>query len=247
MTVQEFSDEFDTIISSYKRFKRLDDKEELDSVDINEYEKSVFLTKAQEDVIVDLYTGRNTLLNSFEETEELRRYLSSLIRTVSISPENTLTSNLSTCYDREVLLSDKSQVFNLPSDLWFITYEAAKLPSSSDSCLSGKTLEVIPVTQDEYHKIKNNPFRGVSSNRALRLDLANSKVEIISNYTLAEYIVRYIKKVSPIILIDLPEDLSINGISVETECTLHPALHRLILKRATDLAINSKFLNVKTS
>ena len=44
MTVTEFSNEFDVLIDSYRRFKDFDNKENLDSLDFNEYEKSIFLT-----------------------------------------------------------------------------------------------------------------------------------------------------------------------------------------------------------
>jgi len=44
MTNQEFSNEFDTLVNSYRRFKDFDDREILDSIEFNEYEKSVFLT-----------------------------------------------------------------------------------------------------------------------------------------------------------------------------------------------------------
>jgi hypothetical protein len=46
MTIEEFSENFDTLVSSYRRFKAFDGKEILDSIEFNEYEKSVFLTKA---------------------------------------------------------------------------------------------------------------------------------------------------------------------------------------------------------
>ena len=43
-----------------------------------------------------------------------------------------------------------------------------------------------------------------------------------------------------IILVDLPDGLSINGVSTESECELNPVVHRAILERAVQLAIISK-------
>ena len=182
MTTEEFSNEFDTLVSSYKRFKDFDAKEVLDSIEFDEYEKSVFLTKAQEELITSYYDGRNSNLFSFEKTEEVRRYLSSLVRTSELSP----TSDSS--YKK---LDTNSQIFTLPDSVWFITYEAGTFGSNSDECISGKTVEVIPVTQDYFHRVRKNPFRGPSKRRALRLDLENKKVEIVSKYTLSKYLVRY--------------------------------------------------------
>ena len=39
MTTEEFSNEFDTLVSSYRRFKDFDNKEALDSLEFDEYEK----------------------------------------------------------------------------------------------------------------------------------------------------------------------------------------------------------------
>ncbi len=59
MTTEEFSNEFDTLINSYSISELLS---------FDEYEKSVYLTKAQEEIVEGLYTGK-VLGNSFEETE----------------------------------------------------------------------------------------------------------------------------------------------------------------------------------
>lgn len=236
MTTKEFSDSFDTLLNSYNQQSLLGEGASKVDIVLDEYEKSLFLTKAQEEIVTNFYNGRNYLLESFEKTEELRRYLSSLIKTENILPEEEPT---------EVLLSNKSKVFTLPEDVWFITYEAVKLSESSDKCLSGKELEVTPVTQDEYHRLKENPFRRDSSTRALRLDLSDNKVEIISSYLIDKYLLRYIKRISPIILVDLSDDLSINGETNASDCELNPAIHRIILDRAVELAIISKVPNAK--
>ena len=79
MTTEEFSNEFDTLLNSHytvEEFGKVPNTIELD-----EYEKSVFLTKAQEEIVIDLYNGKNQFGDSFEKTEEIRRYLSDLIKT----------------------------------------------------------------------------------------------------------------------------------------------------------------------
>ena len=77
---------FDTLVSSYRRFKDFDNKEILDSIEFNEYEKSYFLTKAQDELVIALYNGRNVSGESFESTEELRRYLSNLVKEARLQP-----------------------------------------------------------------------------------------------------------------------------------------------------------------
>ena len=107
-------------------------------------------------------------------------------------------------------------------------------------CKNGEDVCVTPVTQDEYHRIRKNPFKGSNERRALRLDLNEEAVEIVSKYNVVSYLVRYLSRPNPIILNDLPNDLSINGINKKTECVLNPVIHRAILERAVRLAIISR-------
>lgn len=227
MTTEEFSNEFDTILQSYSVKNEFGQQI---PIAFDEYEKSVFLTKAQEQIIITLYNGKNSSNESLEKTEELRRYLSNLIKT---EIRTKLTDNLPN------VVSQNSQFFSLPDDLWFITYESAKV-TSEDKCLNGKELMIIPVTQDDYFRTSRNPFRQSNNRKALRLDIKDNTVEIISKYDISQYLVRYLSKPEPIVLIDFEEGLSINNVSTKNECKLNPALHRLILDEAIRLALVSK-------
>lgn len=228
MSVEEFSNEFDTLLSSYSTVPPYGDENKLD-ITLDEYEKSVFLTKAQEEIVVESYTGKNQFGESFERTEEIRRYLSDLVKTVVLSEKLT----------GHVGLSKTSMFFKLPEDVWFITYESATLKDERLGCLDGEEATIVPVTQDEYYRIAKNPFRGPSKGRAVRLDIGDGVIEIISDYNIDKYLVRYLSRPKPIVLVNLNE-LSINGEKVRTECKLNPVIHRAILERAVRLAIISK-------
>lgn len=110
----------------------------------------------------------------------------------------------------------------------YIVYESAKLQGGTD-CLNGKEVSVVPMLHDEYHRIKDNPFRRPNSRRVLRLDVEGGKVELISEYDVTSYLVRYLSRPEPIILVDLPDELNINNINKKTECKLIPDVHRMIL------------------
>ena len=235
MTTKEFSNSFDTLLNSYSQRASFGEGNLKKDIVLDEYEKSHFLTEAQEQIVLSYYTGNNSNLDSFEKTEEIRRYLSSLIKTAEITHS---------IYEGK-LLSENSQVFDLPNDLWFITYESAKLASSSNACLSEKEVQVVPVTQDDYYRTNENPFKGPGFRRALRLDISENKVEIVSKYTISKYLVRYINKISPIILEPLSEGLSINGETTEQTCSLHESLHRPILELAVRLALQSKGIQLQ--
>lgn len=252
MTTQEFSDEFDILLNSYANRVEMGNQVSQRDLALDEYEKSVFLTLAQEDEVVSLYTGRNTLGNSFEDTEEFRRYLAPLVHTVTLTP---------IVNSQQIPIGAKnSQFFTLPDgktipneddpypEVWFITYEAIN-GDGGMNCDGIYSKEVVPVTQDEFHRVKKNPFRGPSSRRALRLDLSDGVVEIVSTAPIINYTLRYLTKPKPIILTNLDngygETLEINGESREMTCQLHEALHRRILEKAVLLAAQSRGLTNK--
>ena len=232
MTTTEFSLSFDAQISAYN------DSLDLSSLNkgivFGEYEKSVFLTKAQDDLVLSFYSGKNLYNDAFENTEEIRRYLSQLVVTTKIEEDKEGSESL-------IKIHPNSHFFSLPKDLWFITYEALQLEESVNPCTSNAFIEITPVTQDELHRVLKSPFKGVTKRRALRLDITNNKVEIISSFNnIANYTIRYIKEPSPIILDNLSEYIDIKGKHTVMECELHPALHKAILDRAVQLAIASK-------
>lgn len=222
MTNKEFSDGFSTLLNSFGITP---------NITLDEYEKSTFLTNAQEQLIIDIYSGRNVIYGkSFEQTEEIRRYLSNLVETYETSTK--VTGKLG--------LSKDSVFFEIPQDTWFITYEVVFLKDSRLGCLDGIEASVVPLPQDDLYRAKDNPFRGPSKDRVLRLDMKSDLAELISKYNVDKYLMRYISQPTPIILVDLPDGLSINGVSTESECELNPVVHRAILERAVHLAIISK-------
>ena len=81
MTNPEFSDSFATLLNSNGIRSTFGVPASLGTVVLDEYEKSVFLTQAQEEIVINLYNGKNPYGDSFESTEELRRYLDELVKT----------------------------------------------------------------------------------------------------------------------------------------------------------------------
>lgn len=234
MGISEFSDGFDVLLNSYANQIAIGNDTSRHNIALDEYEKSLFLTDSQETLVKSLYTGRNSLAAGFEETEELRRYLSPLIEEVNIEP----ITNSSGTY---IGVNSTSKFFTLPEELWFITYEAATVGSEDNACINGSTLEVVPVTQDQYHRIKKNPFRGPSKRRVLRLDLSDGIVELVSKYAVSNYYIRYLREPEPIILTDLTDtDLSIKGRKKPQTCQLHEAVHQRVLENAVIAALRSK-------
>ena len=231
MTLEQFSDQFDVLVNSYTRFRDFDNKEPRDTIEFDEYEKSLYLTKAQEELVISLYNGKNPFGDSFENTEELRRYLSNIVEEAELSP-------IETSNGKPLGLESSSKFFTLPQELWFIIYERALV--AGETCEMKATQEVYPVRHDEYNRIRKNPFRGANDRRALRLDLSDNVIEIVSKYGVTSYYVRYIRKIKPIVLTDLPNNLEIQGQSTASGCELHELLHQRILEQAVRNALQSK-------
>ena len=180
-------------------------------------EKSIFLTEAQEFYIKELYNTKG-----FEKDEEVSEYLRTLVKQKIFSIS-------------EGSIEDNSVHFPIPEDLWFITYEAAKLNNNCDKL---PLAIVVPVKQDEFFRIYNNPFRGPSKNRVLRM-LIDDKIELITKYSINNYTIRYLSKPEPIIL----EGLNECGIApynsygeAGNTCKLTSSTHRNILLKAVQLA-----------
>lgn len=232
MNTQEFSDAFDVLLNSYATEANFGEGASRKTITLDEYEKSVFLTRAQEALVEEFYSGRNVFGESFESTEEFRRSLGNLIVTAEILQDTTYQGKL---------LTPDSKAFKLPDDLWLITYEAVTV-NSTNTCLNNKVIKVVPVTQDEFSKIKENPFRCPSIRQIPRLDLNSKEVELICPYSVGKYTLRYLKELSPIVLEDMPDGLSINGVSQKTECMLIPSIHSFILERAVRMAFQSRMM-----
>lgn len=231
MTNQDFSDQFSVLLNSYALKAALGEEASKTEVVLDEYEKAVFLSKAQEEIVEDLYAGKILEGESYEETERLRRSLANLNTEMEYEPLEDTTGFYP--------IDEHSQFFELDSDIMFITYEAVK--TEADDCLKNKSIEVIPVKQDWFHRQVKNPFRGATKRRALRLDVDSHTVEIVYPLAISKYYVRYIRKPRPIILTELEEGMTINKRSYETSCELDEMLHHRILDRAVQLALQSRF------
>ena len=237
MSVKEMSDALDSLLNSYANTASFGEESSKLDITLDEYEKSLYLTQAQEGLIREYYSGRG-ISDAFEETEETRRALAELV----IHEEMTVSDA-----DASSVLTKHSYVFDLPSDLWYIVYEGAVLDlEGSDACEEalngiGEGAVIIPARYDELHYLLNNPFRGPKGNRVLRLDKSGNQVELISiSHPVAKYVIRYITQPSPIILVNLPETLNIRGENTATECQLPTQLHQVILERAVANAVRSK-------
>ena len=222
MNVQEFSNSFDTLLQPYIAKESFSEQNNLA---FDEYEKSIFLTKAQEQIVLELY-------QELEQSEEVRKYLSNLIKTDNYVPvgeqDETLINN-----------NFKSYKVEISNDILFMIYEQCTL-NDENNCINNKIVSVVPTIHDDLDKVLKNPFKSPNSRKVIRLDFDN-KIELISKYNISNYKVRYLKKPNPIILVALEDNLSINnGDTKVSNGETNPILHERIVQRAVQLAVQSK-------
>ena len=222
MNVQELSNLFDTLLQPYIT---KDNFGKQNTLVFDEYEKSIFLTKAQEQIVLELY-------QELEQSEEVRKYLSNLIKTDNYAPvgeqDETLINN-----------NFKSYKVEISNDILFMIYEQCTL-SDENNCINNKIVSVVPTIHDDLDKVLKNPFKSPNSRKVIRLDFDN-KIELISKYNITNYKVRYLKKPNPIILVALEDNLSINnGDTKVSNGETNPILHERIVQRAVQLAVQSK-------
>lgn len=217
MTSQEMSLEFDILYNNIASNM---------APGIDAYEKSVFLTKAQEQIVTAIYDG------SFEGSEKLRECINPLVKTVKCAVDPN---------DNKIGVEANSKFFKFPEDAWYIVYEFITLTSESP-CDNGRQVTVRPIKVDEYHRIRRNPFRRARKDEVLRLN-TEGEIEIVSTYSNYDYSIRYLRKPEPIMIPDssLEESgITINGKPYDVngnDCELLDAIHRTIVETAVNLAI----------
>lgn len=218
MTHIEFSNEFDVLYNNLMSNA---------APGLNEYEKSVFLTKAQEEIVKNHFNPNgNKYKEGFDGSPKRQIDFSELIKVA----EGVLKSGTPLTFDK------RSKLYDLPMDVFIIINESIETDNGPR--------QAIPISYDEYTRLMSKPYKEPVKYQAWRListSASNITVELIanSNESITQYKVRYIRRPVPIITANLSSDygdVSINGVSDISECELNPIIHQEILQRAVELA-----------
>lgn len=211
---------------------------------IDLYEWSVLLTQAQEQILFNYFNSKsNPKQEGFENSEKRRRDLEKLVKGYNTSDVAKIEENTNLLFD-----GLKSYFIEIPENVFFITQEKVTLSPNKQAI-------VIPISHDELMLQNENPFRKPNSDlvstRAWRMDNTlgsfEESVEIVipDDDTIATYQMRYVEKPEPIVLTTLDSGeftgmgLSIDGYTTENPCKLNSIVHRQILDRAVDIAIET--------
>lgn len=247
MTTQEFSNEFDIYYNNISSNA---------SPGLNEYEKSVILTKAQDEVILNHFNPKgNKYQEGFDDSPKRQIDFSYLIKIAKpLEAEGIDGPNPIVKFD------DRSVLFDLPKDILLIINETAKVKYDNKYT---HPINIQPLTYEEYSVFNSRPYRQPYKHQGWRLinnysnytDKYIAEVIVKEGAELSDYTIRYIRVPNPIILIDLDSDdngetfgdLSIRGKRKRTECELDPSLHQEILQRAVEIAKSAYLGDINTT
>lgn len=232
---------------------------------LNEYEKSVFLTKAQDELVKNYFNAKgNKYREGFEETEKRKMDFSTLLTVKHYSKGADVTQAFIAAGGAP--FDNKGVLYEWPGDLLFVANEAA--------ATKNRQLSVVPVDNVSYLRLASKPFKYPTKTQCWRMvhtipnnnmspnsDKKPFYVEIITSLDLESYTLRYIRYPYPIILntvgdrtsspVEMINDLSINGytysggiydgvnyegVSDKPACELDDYMHEEILQRAVELA-----------
>lgn len=161
MELQEFSDQFDILYNNITSNQ---------APGLNEYEKSVFLTKAQDEIIKAYFNPRsNKTQEGFDSNPKRQIDFSMLIRT-EIATEVT---GVTTLYPLGC-----NKFFSVPDKvMMFINESLRVIRNSKDTYLT-----VVALSFDEYSRLMSKPFKRPLKNQAWRL-ITNTNINIASAVT----------------------------------------------------------------
>ena len=254
MTTQEFSNTFDTLLNSYNSQGMFGEQSSRGEIVLDEYEKSVLLTQAQ-DIIVKQYFEGGGVNGGFDDSARRQVDFSNLITVEEIIKEASPTL---TPYDERSLIYKTPTTVTGKAKVLYILNEKIVVSTTSGqpAVTTKRQYVVVPINYKEYDRqmskayaqpLKKQAWRLFQDGGTSALDLYSEIIPVENSITSGEipkYKIRYIRRPQPIILTNLDfttqADLEIDGIKTVSECELNPILHMDILNKAVELAYSTR-------
>lgn len=223
MTLQEFNTNFDLLYNNIASNQ---------APGLDEYEKSVFLTNAQLELVKNYFNPKgNKYQEGFDQSPKRQLDFSTIT--------DLLVYSITDALPNVVKFNEDSIVFPYNDSFLFIIQELATVIDSVTG--TNKNVNIRSITNVEYMMAMNKPYKYPFKHEGWRIihNADDRKLELLLSYGdhLKSYKIRYIKRPTPIILTDLSTlGLTIDGVSTPTDCILDEAMHAEIVQRAVELA-----------
>lgn len=239
MTEQEFSNEFDILYGNITNGQ---------APALDEYEKSIFLTKAQNNILRRYFNPNlDAEGNGFDGTAKRQYDFSSLIETTSLE----WLPLASTSYS---IVGDSNFKAYFPED-YFLSVNEFIVEKTTKT--NPYVFSIVPITYSQWQQMQTKVYSyppkrvfwrilvGAEESDTDKIPIAYLKGKLLKHDSITDdtlkseikYNIRYIRKPNPIILYNMATDnLSIDGKSEPSNGELPSQLHNEILEEAVTLA-----------
>lgn len=163
MTNQEFSNEFDILYNNIMSNQ---------APGLNEYEKSVFLTKAQDEIIKNYFNPKgNKYQEGFDDSPKRQIDFSKLLKTLQPTPVQALNP---------IHLSNNVAYYAMPDDILLYVNEFLDVQKGDNA--TKQRLVVIPLKYSEYMIAMSKPYKRPLKNQAWRLITSGDETYTYTDY-----------------------------------------------------------------
>lgn len=170
MTTQEFSDQFDILYNNASN----------SAPGLDEYEKSVILTKAEKDLVRDYFNSRTVKTGEGFDDSQKRQYdFSTLLKTSKLELKSLLLMGFNGYQKDFNIFDDRSLIYVAPPD-FFLSINESIIDNNN------RRYSVLPISYSEYNRLMLKPYGYPLKRQAWRIISDSSS-------TLGEYSCTYVE------------------------------------------------------
>lgn len=170
MTTQELSNQFDILYNNASN----------SAPGLDEYEKSVILTKAEKDLVRDYFNSRTVKTGEGFDDSQKRQYdFSTLLRTVKLELKSLLLVGFKGYQKDFNIFDNRSFIYVAPPD-FFLSINESIVDNNN------RRYSVLPISYSEYNRLMLKPYGYPLKRQAWRIISDSSS-------TLGEYSCTYVK------------------------------------------------------
>lgn len=170
MTTQELSNQFDILYNNASN----------SAPGLDEYEKSVILTKAEKDLVRDYFNSRTVKTGEGFDDSQKRQYdFSTLLRTVKLELKSLLLINFDGYQKDFNIFDNRSLIYVAPPD-FFLSINESIIDNNN------RRYSVLPISYSEYNRLMLKPYGYPLKRQAWRIISDSSP-------TLGEYSCTYVE------------------------------------------------------
>lgn len=142
MTTQEFSNQFDILYDNASN----------SAPGLDEYEKSVILTKAEKDLVRDYFNSRTVKTGEGFDDSQKRQYdFSTLLRTVKLELKSLLLTGFGGYQKDFNIFDNRSLIYVAPPD-FFLSINESIIDNNN------RRYSVLPISYSEYNRLMLKPY-----------------------------------------------------------------------------------------